>query len=392
MDFPKELENLYKDVLNSKDENFYLEIKKYLNYAITHKKFSKIKLEIDILHKKDCEDYDLVSNELRKTLLKLKKELEKRDIKDERIKKLMVEFEGYISGKNESTAPLVESLFYNLEEILNILNESYDNKIKDLTKIYFEEKNILENKREVSVWYAFYNLSFVRDCLERDNPSSSLLNKLGMALKKKEINDTIKGNLNIDKKKRGEYEDYMRKTHNFILKEFDKKINLTWNPLMKYVIAPLFVLVVGGLILAFILGSQDSNQTIEGNNNIQVVGNNNIIYNQLNPELRDLALELGLTNFFVLPDGNGGNFSADFYNVKFTNPLGQEIFFKEFAHAETKVYALCNQDRTDCYIFPDYRYDSEKDDECIKISQDSWSKNDFIVSFNPENEECVGRL
>ena len=72
------------------------------------------------------------------------------------------------------------------------------------------------------------------------------------------------------------------------------------------------------------------------------------MYTQPSSEVRDLALEFGLTNFFVLPDGKGGNFSADFYNVKFTNPLGQDVFFKEFPHAETKVYALCNQSRTDC--------------------------------------------
>ena len=221
----KKLERIYQDILGSKDKDFYLEIKKYISYIISQRKSKRSIKKIIGSSQEDSRKYRENSRKLKDKLLKIKKEIENKKIQNDSVKKLLEEFDGYISGKIKSSAPLTESLFYNLGDILNQLNKKYDEETLDLIKKYWEEKEKFENKREISVWNSYFELSHLKDALETDLSKLNFWEKMNIGLLKNELSKVIRGDEKLEKKKREDYERHLKRIHNFIS---EKRIKINW--------------------------------------------------------------------------------------------------------------------------------------------------------------------
>jgi hypothetical protein len=77
------------------------------------------------------------------------------------------------------------------------------------------------------------------------------------------------------------------------------------------------------------------------------------------------------------------------YRIKFTLPNGQEVFFEKFLHNESIIFSLCNDDKSDCYIFPNYRYDKEKNNVCIDAILNNWNDVSFTIKKAINLASCI---
>lgn len=239
MNIGLKLERLYQSVISSEDKNFYLELKKYVEYLISERKIKKILKKLNKQFKKDSKDYNDYSKRLIIRFKEIKNFLDEKNTGNKPIKNLFNEFDNYLSKKITSTATIPESLFYLLQDIINLFKQNkkdippeIDKEIIDLMKKYTLIKNSFEMKRRVAEWYSLYFLKNL-DLLDEDLSTNTNLNieSLGKGLIKGKIEKVIQGNNNLPQEERKEYQNHLDKIHRYILEELMEEKTIK-NPLI----------------------------------------------------------------------------------------------------------------------------------------------------------------
>jgi len=249
-----EFENKKADIENSSNENFYYEIKEYIEFILSKRKLKSIFKRLIKQQKKDSKEYVEVSNGLKKEFIEIKNNLEKSNKGNKPLNKKFHEFVDYLSGKIRSTAPLVECLEDSLNDIVTIienekkisLNEEKE-KIKNLMKEYYLVKERYESKKRVSVWFSLYNLIWIQESVGKDISKLPLFDRLNYGLLMHEIRQVSDKHKELSKEKKEEYMKYLNKVHRFFITELKKKKKIYFQPWW------LILLILTPLVFSFIL-------------------------------------------------------------------------------------------------------------------------------------------
>ncbi len=247
------LERLYESVVSSNGRDFYLELKKYLQYIVSERKLKKSLRKLNNQFKKDFKEYNEYSKTSIKRFIEIKNLLKEKNIGNKQLKNLFDEFEGYLSKRITGSSPLLENLFYLLQDIISIFKQNskeipsgVEEEIIDLMKKYELLKKSFEMRKRVAEWYSLYFLKNI-DLLDEDLSSSDFnIEKMGKMLVKNEIEKIIQGHENLPLEKREEYQNHLLKIHRYILEELMEEKTIK-NPLIWVsflIVLPLFIFII----------------------------------------------------------------------------------------------------------------------------------------------------
>lgn len=232
-----ELELLKENVIKSDSKDFYLEIIKYISFLESKKQIIKIIKKLKNQEEKDSRELIDISHRTIKRLKHFKDVIESKNIDNKNLKHNLKEFDKYLNREIRSSAPLTESLYYCLLDIIHHLGQD---KIDELglhlkeidfeMKDYYQVKTNFENKRRVSEWNYLFELTHLKYCSEKDLKSLELLDAVGVAWMKDEINRVSQGFTNLEKGKREKYTSYLDKLHRYIVKELSNKPKIYFRP------------------------------------------------------------------------------------------------------------------------------------------------------------------
>ncbi len=304
----EELTRLYSAIIDAPDKNFYLELKKYTEFVKNVRKFKKYLKKLEKKSLEDSKEYVKISETLVKQFSDIKDEIKEKNFDDEEIKKLIKELEEFLSGKATSSCPLVESLFYHLQDIIQKVkkydSESYENldkKLRDFIKDYYSIKEKFEHKKRVAEWHSFYfinGINILDEDLTKLDISMSSINK---KLSKDHLQKIIDGHKDLTKEERGKDTYHLKKFNDYLLGEIGEKKNmkskLIWIP---------FIIVLP-LLLSIIIYTPFSEYDIE-DNLIKTIG--------FDVGTNTYLLQIGNLNESVIQDELTTNFIESFTRTK----------------------------------------------------------------------------
>ncbi|MDD4353104.1 MAG: hypothetical protein PHN56_01465 [Candidatus Nanoarchaeia archaeon] len=204
--------NSYLEIIkNSNDNDFYLEVKNFIDFILNKDIFRHlieiIKLEYDNDHK-NIKKINLILKknveiELKQLLLKYTKNKEISDFIQKSIKKLNSE----------------NNYLYIYEDVLEIINKTSkeENKLKKLFSLFYKEEEILLYKQRISIWDAFYELKDLSQIIEfYPVDTDDCLKRVALSMKKSYIKKIIDNQDKLSDFERKKYINYSIKLINFI--------------------------------------------------------------------------------------------------------------------------------------------------------------------------------
>jgi len=100
-----------------------------------------------------------------------------------------------------------------------------------------------------------------------------------------------------------------------------------------------------------------------------------------------LSKNLEISNHYINSDNKGMVITANFKNIRMRLPDGQQVFFEKFNYGDRIEYGKCNDDMSECRIYPQYLYTDQ--DICIDaVLSDDWGATGFSIKFNGD-PKCV---
>ena len=148
------LDRYFKSFIDTtNDYEFFIGLIDYIAYIDSVPQIEKIanelpKLRIEEENKLKAEEKEVIE-ELISFRDKLKDEINKNKIKDERIDRKLQDFQWWVEGKSVGSSPLPTSMFRELRDLISILDESgHKDIIKEYVR-YYEDNPEYKNKQKI---------------------------------------------------------------------------------------------------------------------------------------------------------------------------------------------------------------------------------------------------